>query len=57
MAVIGNGDAVDSIGPTNCLPLIEREELKKDQRSARAARRQVAEVHTGRRPPPKQDNS
>jgi hypothetical protein len=52
LAVLGDADAVESIGPTNCLLLIEKDAMKKDALSAMTARQQVAEVHAGMRLPP-----
>jgi hypothetical protein len=52
MNVVGNADVVDLLGAMSCLRLIEQKSSKSDIMAPTNARRQVAEVHAGIRPPP-----
>ncbi len=53
--IVHDPDVVTLLGANSCLQLIEKVAGRKDHKGVTEARRQVAEVHAGLRPPPEAD--
>jgi len=52
MKIVNNAEVVDLLGATSCQHLIEKVASRSERAAVMEARRQVAEVHAGLRPPP-----
>lgn len=54
LQAVGSPEVVELLGPSKCIDVIDKAAVKADFMATADARRMVAEVHAGLRPPPKE---